>query len=77
MPKSLVELCQILLKAILIYVQYRTLCLEPSVPEELLKNPCFSKGRQHLPKIRQSMKMGLSVFKNHTAAACLLIRCSL
>lgn len=41
-PKSLVGLCQSLLKVILMDVQYRTLCLEPSVPEELVKNPCVS-----------------------------------
>lgn len=41
-PKSLVGLCQSLLKVILMDVQYRTLCLEPSVPEELVRNPCVS-----------------------------------
>lgn len=40
MPKSLVGPCQILLKVILMNVQDRTLCLEPSVAEELVKNPC-------------------------------------
>lgn len=40
MPKSLLGVCQMLSKVILMSVQCRTLCLELSVPEELVKNPC-------------------------------------